>query len=81
MAFKCVYKQPGHKVCAEHMLTKDGVRFRFRRQMQDVLSIDELRTWHEIMLATMLPGDKVLPLDDRPQSFIDRVTTKGGAKT
>lgn len=79
MAHNCVNKQPGHKVCAEHMLTKEGIRFRFRRQMQETLEIEELQSWHELMQATMLPRDRALPLDDRPQSYIDRVT-KGGAK-
>lgn len=77
MAHNCTYKQPGHKQCAEHTLSKDGVRYRFRRQMQDTVNIDQLREWHELMCATMLPKDHYLPLDDRPQTYIDRVA-KGG---
>lgn len=80
MTHNCTYKQPGHKVCAEHSLSKDGIRYRFRRQLQDTVDIDQLRQWHELMSVTMLPRDKTLPLDDRPQSFIDMVA-KGGAKT
>lgn len=78
VAHNCVYKQTGHKQCAEHSLTKEGVRYRFRRQMQDTIDIDQLRDWHELMTATMLPRDKALPLDDRPQAYIDAVA-KGGA--
>ncbi len=67
-------------MCAEHSLSRDGIRYRFRRQLEDTIDIDQLRVWHELMLATMLPRDKSLPLDDRSQSFIDN-ETKGGAKT
>lgn len=82
MAHNCVRKQQGHKQCAEHMLSKDGIRYRFSRQLRDVIDMDQLQQWHELMLATMLPRSSSdrLPLDDRPQSFIDRVA-KGGAKT
>ena len=78
MAHKCKYVQQGHKVCAEHMLTKESLRSRFRKQMQDVISMEELTGWHELMTATMLPVVRgVIPLDDRPQHVIDQVA-KGG---
>jgi hypothetical protein len=77
MAHNCKYVQTGHQVCAEHMLTRDSLRYRFRKQMSDIISIEELTEWHELMTATMLPADKVIPLDDRPQSTIDFIA-KGG---
>lgn len=82
MAHNCTKKQAGHKQCAEHSLSRDGIRYRFSRQLRDTVNVDELWKWHEMMLATMLPRDpkQPLPLDDRPQAYIDHVT-KGGAKT
>jgi len=77
MAHSCPRVQAGHQVCAEHMLTKEGLRYRFRKQMEDVIPIEELMEWHELMKMTMLPADKVIPLDDRPQEIIERVA-KGG---
>lgn len=77
MAHSCKRVQPGHQVCAEHMLTKDGLRYRFRKQMKDVISIEELTEWHELMEATMLPADSIIPLDDRPHSLIEKIA-KGG---
>lgn len=73
MAHKCTRTQHGHQVCSEHMLTKDGLRYRFRKQMEDVLELEELQGWHELMLSTMLPKDKFIPLDDRPHSLIERI--------
>jgi hypothetical protein len=77
MAHNCKYVQQGHQVCAEHMLTKESLRNRFRKQMQDVISIEELTEWHELMLHTMLPQDKVIPLDDRPQAVINLIARGG----
>jgi hypothetical protein len=80
MAHNCKNVQYGHQVCPEHMLTKDGLRYRFRKQMEDVIPMDELNAWHELMTMTMLPKDKTIPLDDRPQILIDRIA-KGGVAT
>lgn len=81
MAHKCKRVQPGHQVCPEHMLTKSGLRYRFRKQMEDVIPLEELQEWHELMKATMLPvGENEVPLDDRPHSLIERIA-KGGVAT
>jgi len=78
MAHNCKRNQQGHNVCAEHMLTKESLRNRFRKQMQDVITIEELTDWHELMLATMLPLEKgTIPLDDRPQKVIDFIARGG----
>jgi len=80
MAHKCKRVQTGHQVCPEHMLTKEGLRYRFKKQMSDVLSLDELTEWHELMKATMLPSDRFIPLDDRPADYINKIA-KGGVAT
>ena len=80
MAHNCKHVQSGHQICAEHMLTKDSLRYRFRKQMSDVITVEELTEWHELMLATMLPADKIIPLDDRPHAYIDKIS-KGGVST
>lgn len=80
MAHKCKRPQSGHQVCAEHMLTKDGLRYRFRKQMQDTFTVDELTELHEMMQKTMLPADNAIALDDRPHSLIERIA-KGGVAT
>lgn len=80
MAHNCKRLQPGHDVCAEHILTKDGLRYRFRKQMSDVIDIEQLTEWHELMLNTMLPADKIVPLDDHPQWVIEKIA-KGGVAT
>lgn len=80
MAHHCKRVQQGHQVCPEHMLTKDGLRYRFRKQMEDVIPIEELTEWHELMTVAMLPKDKIIPLDDRPSDYIDRIS-KGGVAT
>lgn len=69
----CKRVQQGHTICAEHMLTKDGLRYRFKKQISDVITLEELETWRDLMIATMLPSDKSIPLDDRPQNYIDKV--------
>lgn len=80
MAHKCKRIQPGHQVCPEHMLSRNGLRYRFRKQMEDVIPLEELQEWHELMKATMLPViDNEIPLDDKPQAFIDRIANKGVA--
>jgi hypothetical protein len=79
MAHKCKRVQSGHQVCAEHMLTREGLRYRFRKLMQDVLPIEELQEWHELMTASMLPADDIIPLDDRPQALIERIARGGVA--
>lgn len=79
MAHKCKRVQAGHQVCAEHMLTKDGLRYRFRKYMQTVIPLEELQEWHDLMTATMLPMDNTIPLDDRPQELIDRIARGGVA--
>lgn len=73
MAHNCKRKQPGHQVCHEHILTKDGLRYRFKKQLSDVITIEELTEWFELAQNTMLPADKVVPLDDRPQWYIDKI--------
>jgi hypothetical protein len=74
MAHNCTHVQSGHQVCAEHMLTKEGLRYRFRKQMQDTIPLDELTVWYEIMTASMLPVEKgAIQLDDRMQGYIDTV--------
>jgi hypothetical protein len=80
MAHNCKRPQSGHQVCAEHMLTKDGLRYRFKKQMQEVFTLEELSEFYELMKATMLPADRAIPLDDRPQTLIDRIA-KGGVAT
>lgn len=80
MAHNCKRVQSGHQVCAEHMLTKDGLRYRFKKQMQEVIPFDELISWKELMDATMLPADSKVPLDDQPHSLIERIA-KGGVAT
>lgn len=80
MAHNCKKPQSGHQVCAEHMLTKDGLRYRFRKQMQETFEIEELVEMHELMKATMLPADESIPLDDRPQALIERIA-RGGVAT
>lgn len=81
MAHKCTRTQPGHQVCPEHMLTRNGLRYRFRKQMEDVIPLEELQEWHDLMKATMLDSDpKIVPLDDRPHSLIERIA-KGGVAT
>jgi hypothetical protein len=80
MAHKCKRVQNGHQVCAEHMLTKDGLRYRFRKQMQETFSLEELTELHELMTHTMLPSDKSIPLDDKPHAVIERIA-KGGVAT
>lgn len=77
MAHNCKQVQAGHDVCAEHMLTKEGLKYRFRKQMEDVITLDELVEWHNSMTASMLPSDKIIPLDDRPHAYIDKIS-KGG---
>ncbi len=74
MAHKCKHNQAGKDSCAEHILTKEGVRFRFKAQMIDVIGMDQISEWHDLMLATMLPSTKGVPLDDRPQWYIDKVS-------
>lgn len=78
MAHHCKRLQQGHSVCSEHMLTRDGLRYRFRKQMEDVIPIEELTEWHELMTVAMLPRDKTIPLDDRPHEVIERIS-KGGS--
>jgi hypothetical protein len=81
VAHKCKRVQTGHQVCPEHMLTRDGLRYRFRKQMEDVIPFEELMEWHEMMQATMLPADKsFVPLDDRPHTYIEKIA-KGGVAT
>jgi len=80
MAHKCKRPQSGHQVCAEHMLTKDGLRYRFKKQMRDTFAVEELVEMQELMNATMLPADKSIPLDDRPHSLIERIA-RGGVAT
>ncbi len=80
MAHNCKKTQSGHQVCADHMLSKDGLRYRFRKQMQDTFTIEELTELYELMKATMLPADKVIPLDDRPHVMIERIA-RGGVAT
>jgi hypothetical protein len=80
MAHKCKRPQSGHQVCAEHMLTKDGLRYRFRKQMQDTFSLEELAEFFKMMNSTMLPADNSIPLDDRPHTLIERIA-KGGVAT
>ena len=80
MAHKCKRPQSGHQVCAEHMLTKDGLRYRFRKQMQDTFSVEELVELHDLMKATMLPADNIRPLDDQPHNLIERIA-RGGVAT
>jgi hypothetical protein len=77
MAHSCKYIQPGRDSCPEHLLGRDGIRYRFRKQMEDVLTYEEINTWHELMLATMLPSDKIMPLDDRPASYITQIAEGG----
>ena len=74
MAHHCKRVQQGHEVCSEHMLTRDGLRYRFRKQMEDIISIEELTEWHELMTVAMLPKDKIIPLDDRPHDYIERIS-------
>jgi hypothetical protein len=59
------------------MLTKEGLRYRFRKQMQDVIPIEELTHWFNIMTASMLPSDGVIPLDDRPAEYIELIARGG----
>ena len=80
MAHNCKRPQSGHQICAEHMLTKDGLRYRFKKQMQDTFELDELQELFEMMKHTMLPADKTIPLDDRPHSLIERIA-RGGVAT
>jgi len=80
MAHQCKRPQSGHQICAEHMLTKEGLRYRFRKQMQDTFTVEELTDLYELMQATMLPADKSIPLDDRPQALIERIA-RGGVAT
>lgn len=80
MAHNCKHVQSGHHVCPEHMLTKEGLRYRFRKQMQDVIPIEELTQWFNIMTASMLPADRIIPLDDRPAEYIEFIS-RGGVST
>jgi len=80
MAHKCKRVQSGHQVCPEHMLTRNGLRYRFRKQMEDTIPLEELQEWHELMKATMLPANEEIPLDDRPHTLIERIA-KGGVAT
>jgi hypothetical protein len=48
--------------------------------MEDVIPLDELMEWHELMKMTMLPVDGTIPLDDKPHSLIERIA-KGGVAT
>lgn len=77
MAHACKRVQPGHEKCAEHMLTKEGLRYRFRKQLEDTIDLEELVAWHELMTASMLPSDRIVPLDDRPHWYIEKIA-KGG---
>jgi hypothetical protein len=71
----CKNKVQGNAVCAEHMLTRDGLRYRFRKQMEAVFPLEELIAMHELMMATMLETEKgVIPLDDRPAKYINQFT-------
>jgi hypothetical protein len=79
MAHKCKRVQSGHQVCAEHMLTRDGLRYRFRKQMQTVIPLEELQEWQDLMIATMLPPDNTIPLDDKPHAVIERIARGGVA--
>lgn len=80
MAHNCKRVQSGHQVCPEHMLTKEGLRYRFKKQMSETIPMEELTEWHELMSVAMLPRDKVIPLDDRPHWYIERIA-KGGVAT
>lgn len=80
MAHYCKRVQKGHKSCPEHLLTRDGLRYRFRKYMEDVLSLEEMQAWHDIMQASMLQSDKTIPLDDRPQWYIEKIA-KGEVAT
>lgn len=81
MAHNCKRVQSGHQVCADHMLTQSGLRYRFKKMMQDVIPLEELIEWHDLMNATMLPADKTIPLDDRPHAYIERVANGGEVTT
>jgi hypothetical protein len=48
--------------------------------MQDTFTLEELLEFQEMMKHTMLPADKVIPLDDRPQTLIERIA-RGGVAT
>jgi hypothetical protein len=80
MAHRCPHIQAGSDTCAEHMLAKEGLRYRFRKQLEDTMDLEELVAWHELMTASMLPSDRRVPLDDRPQWYIEKVA-KGGVNT
>lgn len=74
MAHNCKRVQNGRTVCDIHLLTKDGLRYRFKKQIQGAIDPDQLAEWKELMQATMLPKeDSVTPLDDRSQSVIEKV--------
>jgi hypothetical protein len=62
------------------MLTKDGLRYRFRKQMLATFTPEELSELQELMTATMLPADKIRPLDDMPHALIERIA-RGGVAT
>ncbi len=74
MAHNCKRVQYGQKACAEHILTRQGLNYRFRKQMEAVLDLEELVAWHELMKSSMLDADDSTPLDDRPQWYIDQVS-------
>lgn len=73
MAHQCKRVQHGQKACAEHILTRQGLNYRFRKQMEAVFDLEELVDFHNTMKASMLPADGTTPLDDRPQWYIDQV--------
>ncbi len=73
MAHNCKRTQHGQDVCAEHILTRQGLNYRFRKQMQAAFDMSELTAFYETMRASMLPADTGTPLDDRPQWYIDQV--------
>ena len=74
MGHNCKNIQHGQKVCAEHLLARTGVQYRFRKMLEDILSYEEIAGWHELTTASMLPADKSKPLDDCSQNFIDRIS-------
>ena len=77
MAHNCKHPQAGKDVCPEHILTKEGIRFRFKKQMKDTINQQEIKEWYQTMFHSMLPIDNSVPLDDRPHWYIEKIA-KGG---
>lgn len=73
--YNCRQCKRGNGTCWIHQYTSATVRTQFVRQIINVFSTEERRELHEIAEAALLPfvnGVDALPLDQMPNSVINR---------